>query len=278
MSIQAVGWVLDHSPTRGADRLVLISIANHAGQSPSDGAWEAWPGIDLIQREAGLERRRTVQDALARLIEAGAIERIVNGAPDERMPADRRPNLYRIRLDHGVTRDVTPTIASGVTPDAHRGDARRRDGVTRGDATGCRPASPKPLSEPSEEPSEEPLLRVESTDAGFDEFWAVYPRKVSKGDARRVWPAAVKRAGSGSVIVQGATRYAAERSGQDPSFTAHPSTWLRGDRWADEPTRSSPKQSGRYEPSPEERRDGPSGRLRYDPATGDFVPARSRTA
>ena len=157
MSVQALGWVLDHSPTRGSDRLVLVSIANHAGQEPSDdGTWEAWPGVDLIRREAGLDRSRTVQDALARLVAAGALERVVNGAPDERIRKDQRPNLYRIVMDHGVTCGVTRCTWCGVTRGAERGDASRPNGVTRDDTTGCRNASPEPSLEPSEEPSVKP--------------------------------------------------------------------------------------------------------------------------
>ena len=40
MSIQAVGWVLEHeTTTSGADRLVLIALANHCGER--DGVWES---------------------------------------------------------------------------------------------------------------------------------------------------------------------------------------------------------------------------------------------
>lgn len=156
-----MSWVLDHSPTKGADRLVLIALANHAGKNPNNGAWESWPGVELIAREAGLDRTRTVQDALARLEKAGAIQRVVNGAPDERIRKDRRPNLYRVLLSHGVTADGTPWVESaaagkpgrgdaGRHPDSDsRGDASRPDGVTSGDGTGCRPASPEPSLKPS---------------------------------------------------------------------------------------------------------------------------------
>lgn len=172
MSIQAVAWVLEHSPARLTDRLVLISIANHAGTSPVDGAWEAWPGVDTIALEAGLDRTRTVQESLARLIADGALERVVNGAPDDRIRGDRRPNLYRILTrprgdapphpvpDDGVTPPRTPQETDGVpsddTPEAPRGDASRHDGVTPHDITGCRGTAPEPSVEPSFEPPPQP--------------------------------------------------------------------------------------------------------------------------
>ncbi|OKO71893.1 hypothetical protein AC630_31760 [Bradyrhizobium sp. AS23.2] len=36
-------------------------------------------------------------------------------------------------------------------------------------------------------------------------------------------------------MLNGAMRYAAERTGQDPKFTKHPATWLNGECWKDEP-------------------------------------------
>jgi hypothetical protein len=194
MSIQAVGWVLDHSPAHGTDRLVLISIANHAGTSPVDGAWEAWPGVETIAREAGLDRVRTVQEAMARLVDAGYLERVLNGAPDDRIRGDRRTNLYRIPTrppgdaaphpvdGHGVTSPRTPQpeldsvdnpldgvpphvtpLPDGVTPprtpSSERGDAPAGHGVPPHDITGCRLTAPEPSVEPSEEPPPSPEPR-----------------------------------------------------------------------------------------------------------------------
>ncbi len=153
MSVQAMAWVLDHSPAKGTDRLVLLSIANHADKSPSDGAWEAWPGIATIQREAALDRTRTVNDALSRLIEAGHLERIINGAPDQRIRADHRPNLYRVLLSNGVPCGDTRCGCHGVTPDDERDDVPRPDGVTPDDITGCRETSSEPSLNRKDEPS-----------------------------------------------------------------------------------------------------------------------------
>ena len=49
----------------------------------------------------------------------------------------------------------------------------------------------------------------------------------------RSWIKAVKR-GTAETIIEGAKRYA-EDPNRDPAFTAHPSTWLNGDRWLDSP-------------------------------------------
>lgn len=174
MSVQAISWVLDHSPAEGTERLVLLSLANHAGASPVDGAWESYPGIETIRKEANLRRERTVQEVLARLAADGHIERIVNGAPDKRIRANRRPNLYRIVVARGIgfspdkppagkgpdkdpdTRGAAPRHPNrddasqhpnelGVPPHAVRGAASRHLGVP--------PDGTQTVIEPSMEPS-----------------------------------------------------------------------------------------------------------------------------
>lgn len=158
MSVQALGWVFDHSPTTGSDRLVLLSLANHAGDTANGDGYEAYPSNETIGREAGLTREQTVKDAINRLIADGAITRVINGAPDERMRRDRRTNLCTILLDHGracdkprctwcrtagtretsprpTTRGDTdhgsPRDATGARETNERGHAKRENGGTR---------------------------------------------------------------------------------------------------------------------------------------------------
>lgn len=78
----------------------------------------------------------------------------------------------------------------------------------------------------------------------FDEFWMIYPRKVAKGNAQKAWAKAVKRA-SVEEILAGARRYAEARQGQDNQFTAHPASWLNGDRWADDFNAIKPQEEKR---------------------------------
>ena len=178
-----MGWVLDHSPTEGTERLVLLSLANHAGASPVDGAWESYPGVATIQKEANLRRERTVQEVLSRLVAGGHLERVVNGAPDDRIRKDRRPNLYRILVERGVGFAAAPVdpleepdspSRGAATRHPERGAAERHpaeNGVPSDDNTGCRVTTQRgavsrrngvpsdgtqTVNEPSVEPSEEP--------------------------------------------------------------------------------------------------------------------------
>jgi hypothetical protein len=74
--------------------------------------------------------------------------------------------------------------------------------------------------------------RTTSPDPLFDEFWQAYPRKTDKGNARKAWDKAVKKTDAQSII---AAAVALAASKPDLKFTAHPSTWLNGERWDDQP-------------------------------------------
>ena len=70
--------------------------------------------------------------------------------------------------------------------------------------------------------------------AGFEAWYATYPRHVGKGAAAKAFRNARKRGASIEVLTDGARRYAEARAGQDPQFTAHPATWLNQDRFLDQ--------------------------------------------
>jgi hypothetical protein len=93
---------------------------------------------------------------------------------------------------------------------------------------------------------ESPVASIKHTGASaaalnedFDLFWFRCPRKVGKAAARVAFIKAVKSGADPEVIVEGIARYARERAGQDERYTAHPKTWLREERWTDEPARSN---------------------------------------
>lgn len=140
MSIQAVAWVLGDRkknlpahPSTGSARLVMVSLANHAND-----AWEAWPAVESIAWEAGLSVRRT-HDALRKCEAEGWITREFNAAPDERIPVDKRPNLYR--LVGGVDTSSIPADERG----GHFGTS----GVDTSSDAGWTDRPPKPSVEPS---------------------------------------------------------------------------------------------------------------------------------
>jgi len=101
------------------------------------------------------------------------------------------------------------------------------------------PCSPPPAGDASK-PKRAP---AKPTPERFDEFWSAYPKRVGKQAAIRAWRKAIELADCDQII-EGARRYAESRQGEDPKFTAHPSTWLNAGRWDDEP-------EPRYTPPPQ---------------------------
>jgi hypothetical protein len=97
------------------------------------------------------------------------------------------------------------------------------------------PLSPPMINNSSTPHIPTPKLSVKPTESPlFEEFWKVYPRKVGKGEARKAWAGALKRA-TAEEIIAGAKRYAATKP--DPEYTKHPGPWLNADRWLDEGTK-----------------------------------------
>lgn len=148
MSIQAIAWVLESSTTKGADRLVLLSLANHANDQG-----ECYPSASTIAREANLNEVH-VRRTLKALVDAGCIARTINAAPDERIRKDRRPNLYAI-LD-GCAQKCPPWMERVTEP---RADGWHNDAPTGGTSTRERVRAevlPNRHIEPSVEPSLKP--------------------------------------------------------------------------------------------------------------------------
>lgn len=76
-------------------------------------------------------------------------------------------------------------------------------------------------------------------DPHFAAFWAAYPNKVSKGHARKAWLKAVRDGADPAQITVAAEKFR-DKPGRDPRFTAHPATWLNGERWGDQPAEPAP--------------------------------------
>lgn len=81
-------------------------------------------------------------------------------------------------------------------------------------------------------PDSKPDSKPDISDEEFDVFYSEYPKKVGKGAARRAFKAARKKA-SFETILEKTRAYAKQREGEDAQFTAHPATWLNGERWED---------------------------------------------
>lgn len=70
----------------------------------------------------------------------------------------------------------------------------------------------------------------------FDRFWALYPNKKNKANARKAWAKLKVTDDLFNQIIAGLARYCAspDWTKDGGQFIPHPTTWLNGKRWEDE--------------------------------------------
>ena len=91
-----------------------------------------------------------------------------------------------------------------------------------------------PLGEPTA--AEQAVIDAEIMPAssGFEEFWAVYPRRVGKRRAQAEYVKALRSGVSHNALVEGARRLAWSKRDLNQRFIPHPDKWLAEGRWDDE--------------------------------------------
>lgn len=93
------------------------------------------------------------------------------------------------------------------------------------------PRSPKPSIEPSIEPNTS--SKDDEVNYYFEQLWSLYPRKVGKGQARKAFKAASKKADFYDLLPK-LMDYVQTLEGKDKQYIPHLATWLNGERWEDE--------------------------------------------
>ena len=76
----------------------------------------------------------------------------------------------------------------------------------------------------------------------FEAFWAAYPRKTAKGSARKAWEQLSPDAALVERMLDAVTwqRRQPQWLQQDGDFIPYPATWIRAERWDDEPFQAAP--------------------------------------
>jgi DNA-binding transcriptional regulator YhcF (GntR family) len=190
------------------EKMVLLVIADHA----SDDGTNAYPSQRTIATKASISVR-TVQRCVNNLVASKYLQMDKHAGGSARCRDDRRPHLYTINLDRLRVDSVTTRT---------RGDIEDINGATITTSTGGQSRPKNHTIKPSLE-----------TPLQFDEFWKIYPLKVGKKPAEAAFAKAIKVVAL-EIILEGARRYAGDPN-RHPSYTAHPSTWLNQERWADAP-------------------------------------------
>jgi hypothetical protein len=201
-------WVLDAGLSDRAIRIYAL-IARYA----DNDTLQAFPARETLADRA-LCSVKSVDRAIRDLVAAGALRKTHRRNGDA-----YQSNLYTVRRipDHLGTRESLGR---------DNADARVGTPVTPpGDTT-------VPLTRTTErEPQNvEPENDINEQ---FNDFWAVYPRKKGKGQARRAFEKALEKTDLDTILA-GVAAYVTNEDMDDPQFIAHPSTWLNGERWEDE--------------------------------------------
>jgi hypothetical protein len=191
---------------------------------------DAWPGQDRLAADCHVSDR-TIRRSVDLLQEHGHLDVAAGGGRGE-------TNRYRPIFKAEQTRTSASTFPAEkadtsvhVTPPkpGHlRPETRTSVSIKPGHQ-----CPTIPLIEPIEETMERKSLVT--TDQGFDAFWSVYPKRVDKLKAEKLYIAIIKtkRATAAELLV-GAQRYAAAKAGTERKYIKHPTTWLNAGAWLDD--------------------------------------------
>ncbi|KQX34674.1 helix-turn-helix domain-containing protein [Variovorax sp. Root434] len=253
MSIRLMTMIFDRYPDGGSEMLLALAMADHA----SDDGTRIWPSVDELARKTR-QSRRTVQRQIGKMVASGWLE-LVSAATGRRGST----NEYRVSAAwvggadlpaRGVNVSPLPDDAEDSTGDRltplkdteviHTGDrltpheegARGVNGDARGDtsdAWGDTAMTP----ESSGTIMNHTPLPPGGGATGFEELWAIYPNHDNRLKAerryRRMAPsAALQRTMRSAIEAQRLSKRWTKDGGE---FVLEFATWLRNERWRDEP-------------------------------------------
>jgi len=164
--------------------------------------------------------------------------------------ASRRDVTSRVTESVTVTRnngesDVIVTDSRVQSTERSRSGARVAPPLSSTSSTeGEVPGSPGSSSSQADLSSDDSgtevqaLTKISPGDARFERFWAAYPRRVSKQDARKAWDKLHPSEVMTSTIIAAveAQKLWPEWRKDGGTFVPYPASWLRAGGWDNEPT------------------------------------------
>lgn len=195
------------------------------------GSDQCTPSFETLARGAGMARRTAVR-AVRELRDSGWVASGRSGSGSYRLAFDRAESRAEVGIERSLGGDETvPTARDETVP---------RLGTKWCSELGTK-RSPKQGKREQGKGTQSLALDPDL----FDRFWRAYPRRVGKDAAKAAFAKAIEKGrATAEDLIAGAERYAAERSTQDPTYTKHPTTWLNGGHWADEPARPQRPRGG----------------------------------
>ncbi len=212
--------VFKHSQSKGAARLVLLALADEAGDEGYVTAYKR--SQSHIASKANVDMSSVARVAKS-LVELGELEILKGGK-------GRASTDYRIILPGIGTPQDKGSESSGSVP-----SPLTVSGQTPQDKGSIIPLLPV-----------DPPVSPKDMAGTFEEFWSVYPRREKPATARKAWAGAIKKV-SPDQIIRAAERYRDDPN-REKAYTQHPASWLNAESWADDPL---PSRIGHHVPTPD---------------------------
>jgi hypothetical protein len=189
--------------------------------------------VGFIRRcqEAGLDLETALKAAEAFEVELKiAVDAVLE--PKRAKDRERKRNVPRNSAESSDSVESAETLSLPLSPQTPQSPTHTRESIT----------------------TREERVRE---DAGFVKFWAAYPRKTAKADARKAFTKAWKKLppfDEELILIGGLER--ARAGWGEAQFIPHAATWLNGERWQDEPaeviqlqprqTHAAPRQDDKF--------------------------------
>jgi hypothetical protein len=251
-----LGYLLSHAPGYRISQAQII-------RENDDGKGSVQTG--LVELAAGGYLTRTAQRDGGRFVED---DYVITDPFDEH--GRRRPGEESARHTEGMGGKSDQGGKSATEPGER---AENPTGAEKPpDTPGERAENPtgaekprrkiRPIEEERENtnPTPHPLGDAEqrrpTTGELFDEWWALYPKKVDKQAARKVWAAVTRRADADKII-EVTRRYPFETDPARQRYIKGPARWLRDGCWEDDLTTVAATSGNGYRPPPHARSEKP---------------------
>jgi hypothetical protein len=197
-------WVIDADISDRAVRVYAI-LARYADSE----TLQAFPSRETLAKRARCHWR-SIDRAIDELVKLGAVTKTHRKNGDA-----YQSNIYTLRR-------VLPRLSGGTDTGV--------TGVLTGESVGTDTVGNLTITTELEPQNIEPENDINEQ---FNQFWAIYPRKKGKGQARKAFEKALLKTDL-ETILAGVEAYVENEDMYDPQFIAHPTTWLNGERWDDE--------------------------------------------
>lgn len=244
MSSRCMAAVFERYPGAAGEFALALALADNA----HDDGSHIFPRVDVMAHKSR-QSVRAVQLHLSRMQATGWLIKVRGGG------GRGRSTEYRINPDWLKGADIAPFVrpvdnsvnGADIAPfSAEKGCNPAHEKGAIHDTKGCNPRHPyitgrtsigiTPLPPAEAGGAQSGVENLNSSD-GFEAFFAAYPRKVGKMQARREWgklePDDSLRKRIGSSLRAWAR--SPEWSRNEGQFIPKPARWLREARWDDEP-------------------------------------------